>query len=71
MSELKQRESLDDAGCGHVSHGLLLELVNGRHIICFNERTIVAQRATQFGATIRYVVVARAVCRSRELLEEL
>ncbi len=54
-----------------MSDGLLLELINGSHIICFDERTIIAQWATQLGATFGNVVVARAVCRSRKLLEEL
>ena len=71
MSGPKQEKRLDGAGRGYVSHGLLLELINGPHIICFDERTILAHLASQLDASIGYVVVARAVCRSRKLLEEL
>ena len=68
---MKEQGSLDGIRKGHVSDGLLLELINGSHIICFDERTIVAQWASQLGATRGNVVVARAVCRCRKLLEEL
>ena len=71
MSGLKEQESFNGVRRGHVSDGLLLELINGSHIICFDERTIVAQWASQLGATIGNVVVARAICCRRKLLEEL
>jgi len=50
---------------------VLLKLVDGGDIVCFDKWTVVACRTGQLEAAIRDVVVAGAVCRSGELFEEL
>lgn len=49
----------------------LLELVNGRDIVCFYQRTIVACGTCQFSAAAWDIIVAGAVCCRGELFEKL
>ena len=51
-------------------HGLLLKLVDSRHVVRFNERAIMA-RTCEFVAAGSDVVVALAIRRCCELFEEL
>ena len=54
-----------------LGNDVLLKLVDCSHVIGFDERTVIACRAGQFGSAIRNVVIAWTIGGGGKLLEEL